>query len=299
MPDLLGVMDFLDANAVTILNGVARGLVLFLIAIGLSLIFGLMDVLNLAHGAVFLLGGYAAVQLAPRGEGFAVALAVAVVAGLLVGAGMAAAIRPVAARGHLDQALLTLGAAYVLAELSVVVWGDDYYAPAPPPALGGATRVFGQVFPTYRLVVIGVGLVVALAVYLVFERTSLGALVRATVADRGMVAALGVNTTLVMVGVFALGTALAALGGVLGAPVLGVRPGVDGQVLLLALIVVVIGGLGSIRGALVGALLIGQVEALGVALLPELAAFLLFGAMALVLLVRPAGLFGSSLGTGA
>jgi branched-chain amino acid transport system permease protein len=288
------VIDFLDANAVTILNGVARGLVLFLIAIGLSLIFGLMDVLNLAHGAVFLLGGYAAVQLAPRGDGFLLALLVAVVAALVLGAGMAAAVRPLAGRGHLDQALLTLGAAYVLTELSILVWGDDYYSVAPPPALAGATQVFGQVFPTYRLVVIAVGLVVALAVYLVFERTPVGAVVRATVADRGMVAALGVNTTVVLVGVFAAGTALAALGGVLGAPVLGVRPGVDRQVLLLALIVVVIGGLGSIRGALVGALLIGQVEALGVALLPELAAFLLFGAMAVVLLLRPSGLFGAA-----
>ena len=288
------MIEFLDANAVTILNGVARGLVLFLIAIGLSLIFGLMDVLNLAHGAVFLLGGYAAVQLAPRGDGFLLALLVAVVAALVLGAGMAAAVRPLAGRGHLDQALLTLGAAYVLTELSILVWGDDYYSVAPPPALAGGTEVFGQVFPTYRLVVIAVGLVVALVVYLVFERTPVGAVVRATVADRGMVAALGVNTTVVLVGVFAAGTALAALGGVLGAPVLGVRPGVDRQVLLLALIVVVIGGLGSIRGALVGALLIGQVEALGVALLPELAAFLLFGAMAVVLLLRPSGLFGAA-----
>jgi branched-chain amino acid transport system permease protein len=288
-----GAVDFLDANAVTILNGLARGLVLFLIAIGLSLIFGLMDVLNLAHGAVFLLGSYAAVQLAPRGQGFLVALAAAVVLGLLLGGGMAAAVRPLANRGHLDQALLTLGAAYILAELASIVWGDGYYAPPAPPLVAGGTQVFGQVFPTYRLVVIGVGLAVALVVYLVFERTSLGALVRATVADRAMVSALGVNTTLVLVGVFAAGTALAALGGVLGAPILGVRPGLDRQVLLLALIVVVIGGLGSIRGALVGGLLIGQVEALGVALLPQFAAFLLFGAMAAVLLVRPAGLFGT------
>lgn len=292
MTDLAG---FFDANAVTILNGLARGLVLFMIAIGLSLIFGLMDVLNLAHGAVFLLGAYAAVQLAPQGSGFLVAAAAAVVAGLVLGGLMAAAIRPIAGRGHLDQALLTLGGAYILEEVASLVWGEGYYAPPAPPAVAGATQVFGQAFPTYRLVVIGVGLVLALAIYLVFERTSLGALVRATVADREMVSTLGVNTTLVLVGVFAIGTALAALGGVLSAPILGVRPGLDGQILLLALIVVVIGGLGSIKGALVGALLIGQVEALGVLLLPSFAAFLLFGAMALVLLVRPAGLFGSTL----
>jgi len=289
-----GLEDLVDAYAVTVLNGLARGLVLFLIAVGLSLIFGLMDVLNLAHGAVFLLGGYAAVQLAPTGDGFVVALAVAAVLGLLLGGGMAAAVRPIAGRrGHLDQALLTLGASYVLAELAAIVWGDGYYSPLAPPAVASSVTVLGQAFPAYRLVVIVVGLVLALAVYLVFERTQIGALVRATVADRGMVASLGVNTTVVLVGVFAVGTALAAVGGVLGAPILTVRPGIDRQVLLLALITVVIGGLGSIRGALIGALLIGQVEALGVALLPQFAAFLLFGAMAAVLLVRPAGLFGS------
>jgi branched-chain amino acid transport system permease protein len=290
MPD---IGAFLSDNSVTIVNGLARGLVLFMIAIGLSLIFGLMDVLNLAHGAVFLLGGYAAVQLAPDGSGFVVALVVAALAGLVFGGGMASAVRPIARRGHLDQALLTLGAAYILAELASLVWGDGYFSPQPPPALAGATQVFGTFFPTYRLVVIGLGLVIALAAYLLFERTQLGAIVRATVADRGMVAALGINTTLVLVGVFGIGTALAAVGGLLAAPILGVRPGIDLQVLLLALIVVVIGGLGSIKGALVGALLIGQVESLGVALLPELAGFLLFGAMAAVLLVRPAGLFGS------
>jgi branched-chain amino acid transport system permease protein len=290
MPD---IGAFLSDNSVTIVNGLARGLVLFMIAIGLSLIFGLMDVLNLAHGAVFLLGGYAAVQLAPDGSGFLVALIVAAVLGLIFGGGMASAVRPIAARGHLDQALLTLGAAYILAELASIVWGDRYYSPAPPPALAGATEIFGRFFPTYRLVVIGFGLVIALAAYLLFERTQLGAIVRATVADRGMVAAMGINTTLVLVGVFGIGTALAAIGGVLAAPILGLRPGIDSQVLLLALIVVVIGGLGSIKGALVGALLIGQVESLGVALVPELSAFLLFGAMAAVLLVRPAGLFGS------
>lgn len=288
-----GLEDVVDAYAVTVLNGLARGLVLFLIAVGLSLIFGLMDVLNLAHGAVFLLGGYAAVQLAPAGDGFLVAVAVAAVIGLALGGGMAAAVRPIAARGHLDQALLTLGASYVLAEVAAIVWGDGYYSPAAPPAFASSTAVLGQAFPTYRLLVVVIGLVLALAVYVLFERTQVGALVRATVADRGMVASLGVNTTLVLVGVFAVGTALAAVGGVLGAPILTVRPGIDRQVLLLALITVVIGGLGSIRGALVGALLIGQVEALGVVLLPQFAAFLLFGAMAVVLLVRPAGLFGS------
>jgi len=290
MPD---VGAFLSDNAVTILNGLARGLVLFMIAIGLSLIFGLADVLNLAHGAVFLLGGYAAVQLAPDGNGFLVALAVAALVGLVLGGGMAAAVRPIAGRGHLDQALLTLGASYVLAELASLVWGDNYYSPLPPAALGGATQVLGVSFPTYRLAVIAVGLLIAVGAYLLLERTQLGALVQATVADRGMVSALGVNTSLVLAGVFGVGTALAAVGGVLAAPVLGVRPGIDSQVLLLALIVVVIGGLGSIRGALIGALLIGQVESLGVFLLPELSAFLLFGAMALVLLLRPEGLFGA------
>lgn len=289
------VVSWLDANTVSILNGVARGLLLFTMAVGLSLIFGLMDVLNLAHGAVFLVGAYIGFQFAPDGSGvtqFLVALAIAVGVGVVLGGLLAGAVRPIQSRGYLDQALLTLGMAFIVSDIASVIWGDDYRSLAPPPFLQASVGVFGHTYPVYRLAVIGVGVVIAVAVYLVFDRTEIGAVVRAAVSDRAMLSALGVNVNRVLLGVFAAGTALAAFGGLVGAPVLGVRPGLDWDVLILALIVVVIGGLGSITGAFIGALIIGQVQSLGVALLPELAAFLLFGAMAAILLVRPQGLFG-------
>lgn len=289
------VVSWLDANTVSMLNGVARGLLLFTMAVGLSLIFGLMDVLNLAHGAIFLLGAYIGFQFAPDGAGlvaFLLAVAVAVVVGTALGGGLAGAVRPIRSRGYLDQALLTLGLAFILSDVSSIIWGDDYRSLPPPSFLAGSVELFGHAYPTYRLAVIVVGLAIAVAVYVGFERTELGAVVRAAVSDRPMLSALGVNVNRVLIGVFAVGTALAAFGGLVGAPVLGVRPGLDWDVLILALIVVVIGGLGSIVGAFVGALIIGQVQSLGVALVPELAAFLLFGAMAVILLVRPQGLFG-------
>jgi branched-subunit amino acid ABC-type transport system permease component len=218
-----------------------------------------------------------------------VALAVGAICGGVL-AGMSA---PLAGRGHLDQALLTLGCALVLADLVVVFFGRDVHGVAAPPGLDGSVSIAGQAYPVYRLALIGVGLALALAIYVVVERTRLGSLVRAAVADRAMLEAMGVDSRKVLLGVFAAGCALAAFAGALGAQIYGARPGLEETILLLALVVVVIGGLGSIKGALVGALIIGQVESLGRALVPELAPFLLFGAMGLVLLFRPRGLFGS------
>ncbi|HEX2028692.1 MAG TPA: branched-chain amino acid ABC transporter permease [Nitriliruptorales bacterium] len=286
------IVDWFNAHTVSILNGLARGLLLFTLAIGLSLIFGLMDVLNLAHGALFLIGAYVGFSLAPDGTGFAVAVAVAVAAGAALGGVLAAAIHPIRRRGHLDQALLTLGIAFILSDLSSIIWGEDFRALPPPSVLAGSTTVLGRPYPTYRVAVIGVGIALAVVVYVLFERTMLGATVRAAVSDHAMLAALGTNVEAVFGAVFAVGAALATFGGIIGAPVLGVRPGLDWDVLILALIVVVVGGLGSIKGALVGAILIGEVQSLGVALAPDVAAFVLFGAMAAVLLVRPEGLFG-------
>jgi len=286
------VLHWLDANFVSLLNGVAIGMLLFTMAVGLSLIFGLMDVLNLAHGAVFMLGSYVAFELVDEGRGFVPALLAAVALGAGLGVGMAFAVRPLVRRGPLDQALLTLGLAFVLSNLALAVWGTDFHSVRPPPSLGGSVDLLGHTYPVYRLAIIVLGLVLAAAVYLVVERTRLGAIIRAAVVDRAMVSALGINVSLLLVGVFAAGVVLAAFGGVVGAPVLNVRPGLDSEVLILALLVVVIGGLGSLRGAFVGALLIGQVQALGVALLPQQSSFLLFGAMALILLARPSGLFG-------
>lgn len=274
---------------ISVLNGLAMGALLFAIALGLSLVFGMMDVLNLAHGAVYLVGAYIAVALNGAGLGaFVLAVLTAAVVGALLGGALAGLTR--ATPHHLDQALLTLGVSLVVAEVLAVVFGDDVRSIAAPAPIAGSVTVFGETYPLYRLLVIGFGLVLAVSVYFLIERSTLGAVIRATVADRGMVAALGVNTGRVLVGAFAAGAALAAVGGVLAGPILGAQPGLDEKVLLLALVVVVIGGLGSVRGALLGAALIGQVQALGTSLLPEYASFLIFGAMALVLLARPAGL---------
>jgi branched-chain amino acid transport system permease protein len=284
---------------VSVLNGLAIGFLLFILAVGLSIVFGMMDVLNLAHGALFVGGAYLGAAFSGSWGGFLAALGIAAVLGLVAGAGLSLMTAPLRRRSHLDQALLTLGVAFVVSELLIIAFGDDPLSAAAPPALDGSVTVLGSVYPTYRLVLIGVGALLAVAVYLVVERTRVGALVRATVADRDMVATIGIDNRLVTTAVFAVGSLLATTAGVLGGPIYGARPGLDATVLILALVVVVIGGLGSVRGALVGALIIGQVDTLGRMLLPELASFVLFAALALVLVVRPQGLFGGPASVGA
>lgn len=287
---------WLDDNLVSVLNGFAIGALLFILAVGLSIVFGMMDVLNLAHGALYLLGAYLGYQFIAGDGGWAgwvLALGTALLVGLLAGGVLSVMTEPLARRPHLDQALLTLGVALVVAELLAIGYGNDVLRVPAPPGLTGSVSVLGSTYPVYRLVLIGVGAVLAVVVYVVVERTTVGALVRASVADREMVSAVGVDNRKVKLAVLGAGSALAALAGVLGGPVYGAGPGLDERVLILALVVIVIGGLGSIRGALVGALLIGQVESLGRALVPDLAGFVLFGALALVLIVRPRGLFGA------
>jgi branched-chain amino acid transport system permease protein len=290
------VPAWLDANLVTIVDGVAFGMLLFTIAVGLSLVFGIMDVLNLAHGALYLVGAYLAVRFVGDGPAtlgaFLAAGLAAVVVGAAAGTGLAVLTRPLGTRGHLDQALLTLGVALVVGDLLSARFGNDVQSVPPPPFLAGSVSIAGREYPSYRLAVIVAGLALAALVYLLVERTRAGALVRATVADAAMVRALGVDTGRLVVATFAAGVALACLGGVLGAPVLGAYPGLDGRVLILGLVVVVVGGLGSVAGAFLGAMIVGQVEVLGVSLFPRYASFLVFGTMAVVLLARPAGLLG-------
>jgi len=285
------------AYLVSVLNGVAIGFLLFILAIGLSLIFGMMDVLNLGHGALFLTGGYLAWSVAgddPSWGGFLAALALAAVVGMAAGGVLATMVEPLRRRGHLDQALLTLGVALVVAELLALFFGRDVRSVNPPPGLDSTVSVFGEPYPVYRLALIGVGAVLAVVVHLVVERTTVGSLVRATVADREMVSAIGVPEHRVRFAVLGLGSLAATVAGVLGAPIYGARPGLDSTVLILALVVIVIGGLGSVRGALVGALLIGQIESLGRVLLADAASFILFGALAIVLIARPQGLFAGA-----
>lgn len=283
--------EWFDANLVTMIDGVAFGLLLFTLAAGLSLVFGMMDVLNLAHGSLYLGGAYVAYMFSDGSWlGLLLAILVGIAVGVIGGAILAAMTQPLASRGHLDQALLTLGVAFVVADVGATIFGAEVLPIATPSGLVGSVSLLGSSYPIYRLVFILIAGFLAVGVYVAFERSSLGALVRATVADREMVRAIGVDTRKVLFGVFAAGAALASVGGVLGAPIMAPGPGVDEHVLIISLVVVVIGGLGSVRGALIGALLVGQIQTLGVSLVPEYAAFLLFGAMLIVLAWRPAGL---------
>ncbi len=285
-----------DAAFVSILNGAAIGCLLFILAVGLSLVFGMMDVLNLAHGAIFLAGAYIGWWVggqSPTWAGFLIAIGIAALFGVASGGALSAVTAPLRNRSHLDQALLTLGVALVVAELLTLAFGSDVRSVGAPPGLDGAVTIFGNAYPTYRLALIGVGAVLAAALWLLVSRTMVGAIIRGTVNDREMISAIGIDERKVKLAVFAVGSALAAVAGVLGGPIYGAAPGLDATVLILALVVVVIGGLGSVRGALVGALVIGQIESLGRALFADAASFILFGSLALVLVLRPRGLFAA------
>lgn len=287
-------MDWIVDNSGVILNGVAIGLLLFMMSVGLTVIFGLLDVLNLAHGGFFLTGAYLGYRIG--GEvtatwgSFLAALLVAVVLGAAMGVALMLATAPLAKRGHMDQALLTLGMGLVITELLVMIFGRDDHSVAAPGGLARSTEVFGTAYPIYRLAVIAAGATVAACVWYSLERTMAGAVVRATVADREMVEAVGIDVRRVKVLAFACASAFAVAGGMLAGPMQGASAGLGDETLLLALVVIVIGGLGSVLGTLLGSLLIGLVQNLGVLLAPEAASFVMFGAMLLVLTFRPQGL---------
>lgn len=287
-------MDWFVDNAGVLLNGVAMGLLLFMMAAGLTIIFGLLDVLNLAHGAFFLTGAYMGYRIAGEATAtwgsFLLAVVAAVVLGAVMGVALMLMTAPLVARGHMDQALLTLGLALVISELLLLLFGKDDHSVAAPAGLAHSTSVLGNAYPVYRLAVIVVGALIAAGVWYLLERTPAGAVVRATVADREMVEAIGIDVRKVMVVTFAAATALAVLGGVLAGPVKGATAGLGDEILLLALVVIVIGGLGSVLGTLLGALIIGLVQNVGVMLAPQFASFTMFAAMVLVLTFRPQGL---------
>src|SRR3954454_13737908 len=207
-------------------------MLIFILAIGLSLIFGMLDVLNLAHGSLYLLGTYFGYELVERRHlGFIAAAILSVVFGVALGLALGALLRPIRGRGHLDQVLLTLGIFFVVADLVTILWGRDFHTITPPHFLLESKVIFGHFYPSYRLAVIVVGVVIAIAAYLVFERTQLGAILRAATEDREMVAALGHNVNRVMLAVLLAGSALATFAGVIGGPILQVIPSVGNDVL--------------------------------------------------------------------
>lgn len=281
-----------ETFALHLLNGVTFGALLFLLASGFTLIFGLMRIINLSHGGLYLVGGYVGLTLLLRTGSFWLA---AVGAGLAIGLlGLAverALLRRVRGR-ELPEVLLTLGLAFVLGDLSLATWGGDPLTIRVPGFLGESTDLLGLTYPTFRLFVVLVGAVIAAGLWYLQERTRLGAIIRAGVDDREMVDALGIDIKVVFNRVFALGAFLAGLAGLLGGAFLALYPGADFEILSLAVVVVIIGGPGSLAGAVIGSLLVGLIDAFAKALVPDLLYFTLFAPMVLILAWRPYGLLG-------
>jgi branched-chain amino acid transport system permease protein len=273
-------------------NSLTFGGLLFLLSSGFSLIFGLMRIPNLTHGSFFMLGAYLATSLIALGFGFWPA---AVVAGLLVAAFGALVERLILRRlagAELAQVLVTLGLSFMIADVCLMVWTGDPIRVDTPPGLRGATSVAGLGFPTYRLAVSLVAVVFAAGLWALLDRTRLGAMIRAGVDDPAMARVVGIRVSRLFTIVFGLGAWLAGFAGVIGGPILSVYPGLDQEMLPLALVVVILGGSGSLLGSLVGSFVVGFLYNFGQAMFPELAYVVLFLPMLLVLVIRPQGLFG-------
>ncbi len=273
-------------------NGISYGALLFLLASGLSLIFGVMRIVNMTHGSYFMLGGYVGLTVALRTRSFVLALLAGTVAIALVGMGMERLFLRRLRGQELGQVLMTIGFALIFQDLALLIWGGDPYNLPVPAALTGALHVGASVFPIYRIFIVAVAVAVGVGLWLLLDRTRVGAMIRAAVDDAEMAQGVGINVPRASLAVFGLGAALAALGGVIGAGFLGVYPGADFEVLPYAFVVVIVGGLGSLPGAMAGSLLVGLLDNFGKALFPELSYFTLFAPMALILAIRPTGLFG-------
>jgi branched-subunit amino acid ABC-type transport system permease component len=278
------------------LNGLAYGVLLFLLSVGLTLIFGMLDIVNLAHGSYYMLGAYAGLTLISMTGNFWLALVVAPFAVALIGAGIErSCLRPLYRRGPLDQVLLTFGLIYVFEDLVKWIWSGRIRSIPTPALFSGSVQVLGATIPSYRLFVIVFGLAVAVALWALIERTRLGAVIRAGVFDSEMTAGMGINIDRVFTGVFAFGAGLAGLSGVIAGPIQSAYPPMGASILVPALIVVVVGGLGSLKGSLAGSLIIGQAETFGKVWLPGASMLIIYVVMALILLFRPQGLFGRAL----
>ena len=277
-------------------NSVTFGSLLFLLASGFSLIFGLMRIPNLTHGSLFMLGAYFGATFVGGLLGtmfnFWLATLMAAVLVAVFGAVIERFLLRQLPGQPLAQVLVTLGISFIVADFCLMVWGGDPISVATPAGLTGYIHEGPLVFPLYRLAVIAIAAVVAVALWLLLDRTRLGAMIRAGVDDPDMARVVGIRVSRLFTIVFSLGAGLAAFAGVIGAPILTVYPGLDQYMLPLALVVVILGGSGSLLGSLVGSLIIGILYNFGQALLPELAYFVLFLPMVLVLLLRPQGLFG-------
>lgn len=287
-------MDFFISQ---LLNSLALGALLFMTAAGLSLIFGLMNVVNLAHGSFFMIGAFTGVSLIQLTGNFWLALAVGWVPAAAVAVLMERIfIRPMYRSGHLNQVLLTFGFIFVFGDICRYLWGTDIRNIAPPELLDGTIRIGGAFLPKYRLFVVLFGGLVGLALWWFLERSRVGAMVRAGVDDAATASGIGINVPLLFGAIFALGAALAAIGGIVASPILGTYIGMDIEILIPAFIVIVVGGMGSLRGALVAGMLVAFIDTFGKAYFPDYSLFLVYLMMVLVLLTRPQGLFGVAKG---
>jgi branched-chain amino acid transport system permease protein len=273
-------------------NSVGLGGLLFLLSSGFSLIFGLMRIPNLMHGSFFMLGAYLGVTMLWKGFNFWAAALLSAAAIAVIGGLIERFLLRRLEGQVLPQVLLTLGFAFIIGDLCLMLWTGDPWQPATPPQLRGAVQVAGLFFPLYRLVIVLVAVVVAVALWLMVDWTRLGAMIRAGVDDAPIARVVGIKVSQLFTLVFALGAALAAFGGVMGAPYLSVYPGLDFEMLPLALIVVILGGVGSLLGALAGSFIIGFLYNFGQVVFPDLAYVILFLPMLLILVLRPQGLFG-------
>lgn len=285
-------MDFANF-LIQLLNSVQYGLLLFMLAAGLTLIFGIMGVVNLAHGSFYMLGAYLAYSL----SGMFGSLTLAIIGGTILSVIFGLILERVLFRhfyhrDHLDQVLLTFGLIYIFEELRSLLWGDDVHGVTIPNLLAGSiTLTENQSYPIYRLFMMGVCLLLAIGLYLLINKTRLGMKIRAGAFNRDMTESLGINIKLIHAIVFAIGVGLATMAGMIAAPVSSVYPNMGSQVLIMCFVVVVIGGIGSVRGALIAAILVGLVDTFGKVLLPQVAGMLVYMLMAAVLLWKPEGLF--------
>jgi branched-chain amino acid transport system permease protein len=281
--------------AIQTLNSLALGGLLFMLSSGFALIFGLMRIANLTHGSMFMIGTYVAATLVRRGSGLLVAALGAMLCVAFLGGVMERVLLRRLAGNAQGQVLATLGLSFVAADVCLMIWGGDPI-PVPTPALLQAPlRLAGLSFPAYRLVVLAIAIAIALALYLMIERTRLGAMIRAGVDDMPMARAAGIPASRLFSTVFCIGAGLAGLGGTLAGPIFNAYPGLDAEMLPLALIVVILGGIGSLAGTFFASFIVGFIYTFGIFLVPDLAYVVLFLPMVVVLAFRPHGLFGRSL----
>ncbi len=278
---------------IQVLNGVQYGLLLFLVASGLTLVFGIMGIVNLAHGSFYMVGAYLAYALAQATGSLWLAIALAVPLAIVLGLALELLFRPLYGRDHLYQVLLTYGLILVLEEGRSLIFGDDVHGVAIPAILDRSLKLTADLsYPVYRLAISATCLALAAAMYLVIAKTRLGMAIRAGSANREMVQSLGIDVGLIFRIVFAAGGVLAAFAGMIAAPIATVYPGMGNEILILSFVVVIIGGIGSVKGAFLGALLIGLADTFSQVLAPSYAGMAVYVLMAAVLLWRPAGLFG-------